>query len=468
MGLPDYIVKQFVQITNDSDSSKEEPIIYGTIEEHNETKYVRIDGSSEITPVTFTVAAKAGDRVTLSIKNHTATVTGNLTDPSASGKELAEATITINGMEIKMRGFVTFEGLSGGTTTIDGACIKTGTIDAARLNLKDYPTQESLIQQLASYPTNQSLANALSKYPSNEALKNGTTTISGACIQTGLIDAAFLNLSGAISFSDLSTSMQNDFSDMEDEIYGYRDDDGEYVPGLTDIIDDWGYTYKGTTYIDGEMIMTGTVMASELIGGTVTLLTKDEDEAGSLVINDADTGDYAVNLYSDAAMRVIAEDGALYLASEEWGSDRDAFLTLDAMDGSISFGDKYMTVYVNGAEVETSDLNEKKDIEYGLKTYDSLFDDLRPVSFRFKENTSGRRHIGLIAQDVEQALIDNDISTSDFAVLVKRPKKDDNKNVIDGEFDYGLRYGELITLCIEQIQSLKARVAELENQNGIQ
>ena len=37
--------------------------------------------------------------------------------------------------KIDLTGFVTFTGLSGGTTTIDGACIKTGTISAERINL---------------------------------------------------------------------------------------------------------------------------------------------------------------------------------------------------------------------------------------------------------------------------------------------------------------------------------------------
>ena len=37
--------------------------------------------------------------------------------------------------KIDLTGFVTFTGLSGGTTTIDGACIKTGEISAERINL---------------------------------------------------------------------------------------------------------------------------------------------------------------------------------------------------------------------------------------------------------------------------------------------------------------------------------------------
>ena len=44
-------------------------------------------------------------------------------------------------------------------------------------------------------------------------LANGTTTINGGCIKTGLIDADRLNLTGAITFSDLSSSVQNDIDD---------------------------------------------------------------------------------------------------------------------------------------------------------------------------------------------------------------------------------------------------------------
>ena len=45
------------------------------------------------------------------------------------------STPLLGGGTIDLTGFVTFTGLSGGTTTIDGSCIKTGTIDADRINL---------------------------------------------------------------------------------------------------------------------------------------------------------------------------------------------------------------------------------------------------------------------------------------------------------------------------------------------
>lgn len=46
-------------------------------------------------------------------------------------------------------------------------------------------------------------------------LENGTTVINGGCIQTGTIDAEYLNLTGAITFDDLSQAMQTDLSGIE-------------------------------------------------------------------------------------------------------------------------------------------------------------------------------------------------------------------------------------------------------------
>lgn len=54
---------------------------------------------------------------------------------TADGAALSSGTI-------KFTGFVTFAGLSGGTTTIDGACIKTGRIDADRIDAENLHVQK--------------------------------------------------------------------------------------------------------------------------------------------------------------------------------------------------------------------------------------------------------------------------------------------------------------------------------------
>lgn len=84
MGLSSDLVAQFVKVTNDNKpNTKKETTVYGTTVEYKGSIYVKIDGSDLLTPVMATANTKPGERVTVMIKNHTATVTGNLSSPAA-------------------------------------------------------------------------------------------------------------------------------------------------------------------------------------------------------------------------------------------------------------------------------------------------------------------------------------------------------------------------------------------------
>lgn len=85
MKLPKKLVSEFVKVTNTNTSTKTktETTVYGTIVKDGESTYAQLDGSEILTPVSSTTDTQDGDRVTILIKNHTATVTGNLTSPSA-------------------------------------------------------------------------------------------------------------------------------------------------------------------------------------------------------------------------------------------------------------------------------------------------------------------------------------------------------------------------------------------------
>lgn len=82
MALSSDLISQFVQVTKEEKQSKE-TTVYGTIVEYDGGKYVRLDGSELLTPISITADALAGERVTVMIKNHSAIVTGNLSSPSA-------------------------------------------------------------------------------------------------------------------------------------------------------------------------------------------------------------------------------------------------------------------------------------------------------------------------------------------------------------------------------------------------
>jgi hypothetical protein len=92
------VISQFAKVVNKDKKQSVETTVYGTIrEDGNGNKYVQLDGSDQLTPLTdtdlsidfMTATAKEGHRVTVLIKNHTATVTGNLSKPAASTDDIA-------------------------------------------------------------------------------------------------------------------------------------------------------------------------------------------------------------------------------------------------------------------------------------------------------------------------------------------------------------------------------------------
>ena len=82
MGLSSELASQFAKITNDSSRNTNGTKLYGTITMLGEVPHVKLDGTEELTPISRTVEVAEGDRVEVMIANHSATVTGNLTDPS--------------------------------------------------------------------------------------------------------------------------------------------------------------------------------------------------------------------------------------------------------------------------------------------------------------------------------------------------------------------------------------------------
>lgn len=88
MALSNDIISQFAKLTNSNKSEQKETVVYGTIIVSDGKKYVRLDGSNIDTPISSTTSAKHNDRVMVTIKNHEAIVTGNITSPSASQDSL--------------------------------------------------------------------------------------------------------------------------------------------------------------------------------------------------------------------------------------------------------------------------------------------------------------------------------------------------------------------------------------------
>lgn len=155
--------------------------------------------------------------------------------------------------------------------------------------------------------------------------QSGTTKIKGSSIETGSIaansiSADKLNLTGAITFSDLDANAQNSINTANSNASTAITAAGNAqaaANGAVQKVSAW--EYPGSTYIDGSKIMTGTVMATKLLGGTVGLLASDESIVGALNLAYTTTGIGLGILTSQGGIQ-IQSAGNLFLSAGTGGN----------------------------------------------------------------------------------------------------------------------------------------------------
>lgn len=137
-----------------------------------------------------------------------------------------------------------------------------------------------------------------------------------------------------------------------------------------------------------------------------------------------------------------------------FGPNISGMLTL----GSSKY--KWSSVYANNGTIQTSDKKEKHDISaLDVKLSKDFIMNLNPVRYKMNTEKTEKYHYGLIAQDVEQAMLDLNLSENDFAGLYKTKSETETN-----QFTYGLIYSEFIAPIIKTIQSQEYEINELKKE----
>lgn len=120
-------------------------------------------------------------------------------------------------------------------------------------------------------------------------LEDGTTVINGGCIQTGTIDAQYLNLTGAITFTDLSDAVYNDIDDaLTTANDAYNLAHSNQLP-----------SYIKNTYIDSTRIESPTIIAGEFYGNSFNVYPESGNN-GSFNLYGDTTAASGYNMFSIA------------------------------------------------------------------------------------------------------------------------------------------------------------------------
>ena len=225
-----------------------------------------------------------------------------------------------------------------------------------------------------------------------------------------------------------------------------------------------GVTSNVQTQLNGKAASSHSHSYLPLSGGTIT---------GNLAVNSSLTCNSRITVtginyphfYASDATCTIGKDVSNQLCIQG-GTIRPGG------DGAQNLGNgshRWAVVYAKSGSINTSDKNEKKDIQELEEQYSKdIIMGLKPVSYKFIKNDSNRTHNGFIAQDIEESLTSMGITTQDFAAVCKWQKVycEDGVNdiPIEGEYSYGLRYEELIAPLVKVVQFQQQEIDTLKTQ----
>lgn len=260
------LLSQFAKITKDSGNTKKETTVYGTTVEYNNSIYVKLDGSDLLTPVYTTADTKAGERVTVMIKNHTATITGNISSPAARSGDVKEATDAITNLQA------------------DNISIRE-TLTATNASIDDLEVENANIKSSLS-ATNATMETIKTDY----ATINKTLNANSASIETLTTDNATIN-------EKLSANSAS-IKELETEKISAKDIEGKYANIDFSNIGKaaFEYLFSESGLIKNIVVGDGTITGN-LVGVTITgdLIEGNTIKAEKLVIKGTDGLYYKLN-----------------------------------------------------------------------------------------------------------------------------------------------------------------------------
>lgn len=331
MSLSADLISQFVKATNDTKKENSETTVYGTIVKYADRFYVQLDGSDQLTPYENTTDVAEGDRVTVRIKNHTATVNGNLKSPAARVDDLDGLKQTVLQMDTVIANKVDTKTLEAETARIDNLVaanvtingkltaaeadiskIKTDYLDAKAIEAK-YATIENLAA------TNADIHNLTATY--GEFADLTTTRLSAAEAVIDKLDVNYAKIDEFTAVKGKVETLEAGVADIDTLIFGSATGTTIQTSFSNSVIAQLGDAQIKSAMIDS-------LSASKITAGRISTNTVEigSDDGAMLLsdetiqINDGTrvrvqigkdaSGDYSINIW-DADGKLMFSEGGL-------------------------------------------------------------------------------------------------------------------------------------------------------------
>lgn len=284
---------------------------------------------------------------------------------------------------------------------------------------------------------------------------NITGTLTASQIDATNLKVSAANITGTLTIGQLPSSVATD-DDIPTKVSELDNDAGyKTKSGVVSII-------EGT--VDADYINALGVSASYLEADDIYIYASNGRLAGYITTTGAASYSGRKLVLYSGAVEIEAGYGSLYLSGGGGAAlDMDDYIycNTDFMpnsNGKYDLGSsswKWNDVYCTTGAFNGSDRNIKTDIEELPEKYIAMLDMVTPKRYKLKDGTSGRYHVGFIAQEVEEAMSACGIDSLEFGGWAK--DKD-----VDGNDTYMLRYTEFIAILLAKLKAQDARIKRLE------
>ena len=322
MALSTRLKSQFAKVMSASDvDTNTKKTLMGTAVEYGDRIYVQLDGSDQLTPLQDRIAGvKDGDRVTIEIENHSASLTGNLSDPSAG-------TTTVAGIENQVAQFNVIIANKADIDQLEAAYAKidqleatdvtiSGKLEAVEADIGDLEADnviinnklvanEAEIEDLKVTKLDAETADI--KYATIDFANIGDAAIENFFAKSGMIDDLVVS-SGTITGTLVGVTIKGDL------IEG-----GTVVADKLVVKGEDGLYYKLNT--DGETVSAEQTEYNSLSGTVITAksITAEKIAVDDLVAFDATIGGFHIttdSLYSGVKESIANTTPGVYMNDE--------------------------------------------------------------------------------------------------------------------------------------------------------
>ena len=338
MALDVNLVSQFAKSTVNKKDTKKETTVWGEVVEVTESGkcYVKLDGSDgRVTPVETLTEVKPGDRVSVTIKNHAATLTGNASSPSINAdgstiggirsdlKNISAENVNIKGRLTANEGYIS--DLTTRMLTVEGDLVaKNGrfeTIEADIADIERLNATFATFEQLTAVDAD--IRNLLADYATikhltaNYATINELTSNYATIVSLNAVDAKIGSLTA-------------DVADINTLIFGSASGTSIHTTFSNAVIAQLGDAQIKSAMI--ESISAGKITAGDIITNNVNVKSND----GKLLI-----ADQTIQISDDSRVRVqIGKDAANDYSINIWDANgklmfSEGGLTEDAVKEQI-------------------------------------------------------------------------------------------------------------------------------------